>query len=286
MEWRRDGDLISTDRLGRAGLGVAAGVLAILVTAALTGCGGSAGAPISRAAVRTSGTVGFRFSLTVAGEAAGQTFTIQGAGSLESGGRRGAADLVSAGRLVHEVLAAPAVYVQTPDLPGGIRPPTTPWLKLNLATMIQALGASGPLTGGDPSQVLALLRASGPGAKIGQARVRGVATTHYRARVDLTRYVSLVAPGLRAAARRESSSLTRASGSASLPVDVWLDGAGRVRQVRLRLSTCAGTESTTVEYYGFGSQPPVALPSPSQVTDVTRDVAAQVAGAVQAIGRC
>src|SRR5579859_4796369 len=154
--------------LRRGGSVSVAGLLVILTAAALSGCGGSAGAPIAKAAVRTSRTAGFRFSLRIVGEGAGQTFTIKGEGSFGPGGRRGDADLVSAGHPVHELLAARDVYVQAPKLPGGIRPPTTPWLKLDRTGMLQALGASGPLTGGDPSQVLELLRASGPGTKIGQ----------------------------------------------------------------------------------------------------------------------
>jgi len=264
---------------------IGGGAVVLLALLALGGCGGSAGSPaVSRAAAATARAPGFRFAVSLEGAGAGQAFSVHGEGALSQPGRAGHLDLVWAGRATHEILAGGDVYVQAAPLnPGGAR-----WLRVDLGTMIQALGAGAALASAGPAQTLDLLRAADAGSQVGHAVVGGASTTAYRVTADLRRFVSLAAPSLRADAARYDSILAGRAGQRTVPVEVWIDHAGRVRRVRLKLSACAGsrrmTETATVEYFDFGPQVPVTPPAASQVTDVSGSLAAAVAAARRATG--
>jgi hypothetical protein len=123
---------------------------------------------------------------------------------------------------------------------------------------------------------------------VGSETVRGVATTHYHAVIDLNRYPSVVAPSLRAAAARAAALLERVTGQSTLAADVWVDRSGLVRRLALDLSVCSsvGTVDATLsmDIYDFGRQPTVTVPPASEVTDITGTLASQVAQSTQQLG--
>jgi len=170
-----------------------------------------------------------------------------------------------------ELLKAGTLYLSSPlfdgHLPGGAR-----WLKLDIAHVGQSLGLNtSSLTGGtDPTQYLKDLRGAGAGvAVIGREDVRGVATTHYRATIDLVKAAEAAAPSNRAQARAGIEKLIAKTGQATLPVEAWVDGKGLVRRVDITLSQGAVTSKIRTEYFDFGPVPAVTVPSGSDVFDAT-----------------
>jgi hypothetical protein len=88
-----------------------------------------------------------------------------------------------------------------------------------------------PVPGGasDPSDVFAMiLRASRKLENLGSEEVRGDEATHYRASVDVEKLADEVP-----AAQRDEY-VKEARGEEPLPVDVWVDGEGRLRRVSIR----------------------------------------------------
>jgi hypothetical protein len=73
------------------------------------------------------------------------------------------------------------------------------------------------------------LKAAGQVGTVGQQEIRGVATTHYHATVDIARYAAELAPSDGAKAKREQAMLERMTGSSTIPMDVWIDSAKRAR---------------------------------------------------------
>jgi hypothetical protein len=115
--------------------------------------------------------------------------------------------------------------------------------------------------------------------------VNGVPTTHYHAVVDLNRVVSTASPERRAAVQQYEQILKRATGSSTLPIDVWIDARQHVRRMNLQQQLCipGGKLSTSITFdiLRYGSQPAVRIPPPSQVTDITDRLQAQTSQALQ-----
>jgi hypothetical protein len=270
--------------------------LAAAVTVALSGgnarngAAGSSGAatftPVERAAYVTGRQPGFKFAMQLTGSAAGQTFTVGGTGSINPPGR-GSLQMSVAGVSVSEVFAYPDVYIRMPQLSATTLAPT-PWIKLSLTPVLQSTGATSSLgSSTDPSQLLDYLKASGSVALVGGEWVRGVATTHYHALVDLDRYPSVLPPNLRSLAQKQSSLVERMTGQSTLPFDVWIDGQRRVRRLAMQMSLCSPvgriSESLQMDLYDYGRQPPVTVPDPSQVTDLTSQLTGRMSHALQQV---
>jgi hypothetical protein len=147
------------------------------------------------------------------------------------------------------------------------------WIKLDMAKLAKQQGVD--LNGlmnanqADPSQTLALLKASANAHPVGYDRVRGVLTTHYRLDIDLARLA------------KENASLSKlvdtvreVAGTTSFPAEAWIDDVGRVRRLKIDLSlgSPAGgalTLSMTEDLFAFGTKVAVRPPAPSQVLDAS-----------------
>jgi hypothetical protein len=118
-----------------------------------------------------------------------------------------------------------------------------------------------------------MLRATtGNVTKIGAASVRGVATTHYRATIDYRKYLTAapasVKPSVRALLPQMRSPL--------VPLDVYVDGRGRVARISLSYglkSAASARGSLRADFFGYGAPVAVALPPASQVADVSKLIA-------------
>lgn len=150
-----------------------------------------------------------------------------------------------------------------------------PWMKIDMSRMLGSMGLSSlPTSGTDPSQFVDYLRAVGTHTKqLGTATVRGVPTTHYRSTIDLDRYAKLVPPAQRAGAAHGIAALESALGSHTLPVDVWIDGQHRLRQMSMTMAECAAGQrlsmQLTMALYDYGQQAKPQLPSAAQTYDAT-----------------
>ncbi len=121
----------------------------------------------------------------------------------------------------------------------------------------------------DPRSTLDALGANVPDLKkVGSQKIRGTNTTHLAGRVDLSENSIRKAP----ADKREGLRQAReAFGSDGYPVDVWLDGDGRVRRVEYVLEggTGATATKTTVrlDLFDFGGNSGIVVPPESEVGD-------------------
>lgn len=176
-----------------------------------------------------------------------------------------------------ELFKSASIYIGSPlfagKLPGGAR-----WLRLNVARLQQAVGLDpGSLTSGgaNPAQYLQYLKdAGGSSTIVGQEAVRGVATTHYKGKIDLLKAAEAQPGSSRVQLRAAFDKLISETGLRSLPVGVWVDGHGVIRKVSLALSVAASGQRATAtiqsEYYDFGSTPSISPPTDSEVFDMTQ----------------
>jgi hypothetical protein len=157
-----------------------------------------------------------------------------------------------------------------------------PWVRVDRSTL-QALagsqlGVPGLGTTMDFRSVLAWLRGvSGQIRTLGNERINSTPTTHYRAQVDLSR----VAASMGADAN-DASALAQAVGR-TLPVDVWIDAQGRLRQLKVSLdlntlhasqgatvpTPAGGTAVLTVDLWNFGITVHPVPPPSNQVSDAS-----------------
>lgn len=124
----------------------------------------------------------------------------------------------------------------------------------------------------DPTAMLATLRgASEEVEKVGQEQVRGVDTTHYRATV-VTEKALANAPQ---EVRKDVDQLLKSTNFPDrYPVDVWMDGEGLARRMKMSLQLTPAeakgplSQDMTMEFFDFGSAVQVKPPPPEQTVDL------------------
>ncbi|HEY7961281.1 MAG TPA: hypothetical protein VID29_05100 [Solirubrobacteraceae bacterium] len=276
-------------------LGATAALVAGAV--AVSGCGASATLdPIARAAEVTSEQSGARISLTMQFSSA----ALPGAVSMTATGyvdeRHKAAAMsmdfshvpgmasLSGNGTMRMVFLYPVIYMNMPLLAGKL-PAGKTWLKLDIGAASKAAGVDlsqmSSFNQADPSQFLSYLRASSGGVvSFGREMVNGTETTHYHAALALSRIAQRL-PGDQQAAVR--AALEKLGESGSLPVDVWVDGLGRVRreQIAIGAGASSGTPlsgTITIDFTSFGAVPPITAPAAAEVFDATAAVSARMQG--------
>ncbi|MFZ0043173.1 MAG: hypothetical protein WAK93_17830 [Solirubrobacteraceae bacterium] len=266
---------------------LAACVAGGLAALAMGGCGaaheiGSVVDPVAQAADATATVPGYRLTGTIA--VSSPAFTVHGtlSGWIDRAKRAGTLTTTEsvAGRTLtlNEKFSGLTFYMASPGTPqlksvtGG-----KPWLKFDMSRLLGGLGGGALPAGGssDPSQFIDFLRAvGGKATKLGTAAIRGVATTHYRAIVDLDRYTKLVAPSERASASKTVSMLEQALGSHTMTMDVWIDQAHKlVRRMSFDFAECVNGQrlqyAMAMDLFDYGPQPPTTLPSAAKTYDLT-----------------
>jgi hypothetical protein len=279
----------------RRAIRLAPGIAGALALALYSGgCGASASAldPVAQAAQSTTHAGGAHLALSIQVTAAGlpQPLQMSGQGFYNYGSQEGmltldatglpasASATLPAGPLrIEEIFKSSTIYMSSPllagKLPGGAR-----WLKLDVGRFAQAVGIDiQQLAGGqsNPAQFLQYLRAlTGTPQRIGSELVRGVATTHYRATVDLARVAGVLGADHSGQLRAALAKLTAQIGTSQLPVEVWVDGHGLVRRMALALSLATGAQRAqlgmTIELFDFGPTPPLTPPPDGEVFDATQ----------------
>jgi hypothetical protein len=252
------------------GLAVPALLAAALLSA---GCGGSALTldPVAAAATKTGAEGG---TYTLSADAAGQSLT--GNGSFDANGNT-ALHLQVAGQSVDARAVRTGgdltLYVQAPLL-ASFLPSGKSWVAVDVSKLAtktgfdsaKALGLQNAIS--DPSQLLDLLgRASDGVRKAGDGTVaKGVHATHYTANLDLAK--AAAEAGAPAAAAKQLQAITA---KASIPVDVWVDDNGYIREVDAHVSVTGQAQQGSVSFVvtQVGAQPAVAAPPAADVYDVT-----------------
>lgn len=255
-------------------------VLALLCAVATAGCGASknfSSDVVAQAADKTAatGTAKLSFTAGVAGQ------TMNGTGFVDLRGHAVRLSLVlpaGVGRL-DEVMANKQLYMRFPPalarrLPGG-----KTWVKIDIAKVLESKGIDlGALrsTATNPADQLAQLRGAGDVKQIGTATIRGAQTTHYHAVVDLRRAADRAPASQRAAARSSIDELIKMTGTKTIPVDVWIDDAGRLRRMRSTQNVRGRAITMTMDFYDFGARETIQPPPASQTADLTSAVASHL----------
>lgn len=156
------------------------------------------------------------------------------------------------------------LYLSTPRLSavdGG-----KPWIHVSASDFQKDPSQSGPigaLADGDPTQILTLLKQLGASVtEVGQAQVGGVPTTEYQGTIDLTG-----GAGGGAGSTALGHQLAQSLGLQSVPFDVWIDHAGRARQLRTSFKVIGLTVTAEEQLGSFGSAVSVTPPPADQTAD-------------------
>jgi hypothetical protein len=233
-----------------------------------------------------AGTGAFEMVLDV--DIGGQSFAMQGSGAYDRGSDRLRMEMdlgalfedlaiVSDGHLpagfdepVQVVADGSTMYLRAPlfDLIGG------GWVSV-AATDLGATG-SGGLGSYDPVQILEALRGvAGEPEVVGTEPVRGVETTRYSATADVARALEAVPEEQRARLEAQLDQL----GDTTIPIDVWVDGDGLPRRVRVDMAAsyaAMGLDDAsavlTVELFDYGTPVVIDVPAADEVTPLGDDI--------------
>jgi hypothetical protein len=160
-----------------------------------------------------------------------------------------------------------------------------PWVKLDFGAFARESGLDVDIASlvqgqsNDPTQGLGMVRGADNLVKVGTEQIRGTDTTHYRLDIDLDKAISEAPTEQRDALQKVANLYT----VRTLPLDLWLDGEGRVRRYQQSLDTgiirlpaslqtqgnpFGGHITITYDLYDFGSAVDVQIPPADQVTDL------------------
>lgn len=254
---------------------VLVGIVALVVPACSV-IGSSPAAQVRQAFVTTAAAGPARVALQARTSVAGQDVDVTGDGVVDVTGQ--AADLnlqlPTIGPL-RTVVVRGTAYAQLPPLFAAFVPGAKQWASINL-DQISRLQLGTPLAqlGGTNNPLDALRYLEGvrdDAREVGREQIEGVDTTRYAAAIDLDRTPAAQDPATRPAVDR----LRALVGSATLPVEVWVDGDGYLRRASQTVQAGAGagtpatTSTTTVTFREFGVEAQIAAPPPDEVTDLS-----------------
>ena len=263
---------------GQNGEMVMRGRLCVVILAAVAvlaaGCGTrQASADALSAAVANTAATTSRVTVSTTLSSPGMTTTITARGEFDYAHPRGVlrmGGLAFGGEEVRYL--PPQLYVKFAHAPGAPFPKGKVWVEISLPS--RAAGGALPFlplgnVNASPMDLLSALTAiASKVTDLGPATIRGVAVTHYRVSVDLAKAEAHQRPRARAEFHSFASSLD----SATLPVDVWVDGQARVSRIAISLPMPHGSGmpagfrvSEAVDYYDFGVPVQVSAPPASQV---------------------
>jgi hypothetical protein len=200
-------------------------------------------------------------TLNVGGSASGQQLVVTGSGNFDNKQHAGSlhVDFSAAGisTSIDAVLSQTDMYLKSP-LFSALLPAGKTWMKLDLKKASAAQGLSlNTLLSQDPTQSLTALQSLRGATKVGTEQVDGVSTTHYRARIDLSKL-----PAAAAGASAQPSTY-----------DVWIGGDGYVHRVRAHIVTASGSQKAVVTLTAglsdFGKSVTVAVPPAAQTVAST-----------------
>jgi hypothetical protein len=171
------------------------------------------------------------------------------------------------------------IYLRFPALAAQVG---TEWVSADLAALSGMSGvdlsALVGAAGADPTATLAQLRGVGDVTEVGPEEVRGAATTHYHAVVDLQAAIEALPAEARAAMEASVEQYQALLGTTEIEVDVWLDADGRPARIVEVMPFPAGAgqpplEATlTMELFDWGTPVTITPPPADQVTDLSQVV--------------
>jgi len=244
--------------------------------------------PVASAALKSENAGGANVTLTVGVDSSKGSFTASANGVVGDGQAAVTADLshlfaasgLPAGNGSVEVRylqenGDPVLYVNSPMLstliPGG-----KSWARVDLQQAGKAAGVDinqmlAQAAAQNPANALDLLRSAGSVQTVGPDTLPGgVQTTRYTATIDLAKAAGLVGGPAPEAVQQ----LIAQGGPSTIPVDVWIDANGLVRQLKVDQTVGTGADAATVHLNlglsDYGTTPVnVAAPPSADTLDVT-----------------
>jgi hypothetical protein len=237
--------------------------------------------PVANAADTTAAAGTAEFGIAGSVTAAGQNIPINGNGALDmrNGRMRMSMSFPIPGMGqsdIEELFDGSTFYMHFPSALAQRLPGAKPWMKVDLAALGKAqrgdIEQMMQANQSNPADILKALKAVGDSQVVGQENIGGAATTHYRATIDFDKVAERVGDKQSADAIKQ---LFRSSGdAASLPIDVWIDRAGRVRREHVSFSATEVGMDMTIEFTSFGGPVDVSPPPADQVMDASALVGA------------
>ncbi|MGQ4516148.1 hypothetical protein [Streptomyces sp. DW26H14] len=222
-----------------------------------------------------AGSAKLTMSTTVGGVGGNAAMTLRGSGVIDLANGGSDVTMRVGGQRVQERTLDGMLYEKLPSTSKQLLPAGKTWLKLDLKKVAGALGGGSGATAGitdDPAAPFSYVKGvSGKDVtKVGTETVNSTRTTHYRLSVDAGK----LAQGNAA----ESKQLRQQLGD-RLPVDLWLDGQGRVRQeeVKATVKTGAGDSASETAPQSPPAQSPSSSQSPSGAGQSSSDAGRRVA---------
>ncbi len=277
-----DATLTSAERLSRRLLQLAALLSLLLIAVVLNSFLHSDGDPlnpVAAAAERTQQVPGAHMEITASASAASgaETISIHGEGDYNA---------ATGSSRVRMTMAAPSggsfeieavgdeqeVYLHSDRFSAEL-PPGKEWIGVPLKTLVGQGSATAAVSGNNAKEGLQMLRAVADEVEtVGSDEIDGVATTRYRASVDLGRFASLLrSEGNEAAAEAYEQAAQQLP--TPIGVEVWIDRAGLVRRLREAMTLTPQTGQPPVSFdlqidlSHFGATPDIQLPDPAEVLD-------------------
>ncbi|WP_221352431.1 DUF7537 family lipoprotein [Streptomyces beigongshangae] len=215
-----------------------------------------------------------RMSLVSEATAAGRTATVRGTGVMDLEDGNSTMTMTTQGQKIEQRVLDGVVYQKAPaeqraqlDLPEG-----KTWMKIDPAKLN---GSNGQVN--DPAESFGYTKGvtDRDVTKVGTETIDGTRTTHYRVKVA----VKDLAKGDQA----KADQLEKQLGTSTLPLEMWLDDEGRLRQQTIKLTlrpqTGEGqkgqtvTSATTLKFTDFGTEADVEAPAAADTADVTKKLA-------------
>jgi hypothetical protein len=274
---------------------------------ALAGCGGSSGSSssssgqtisLTRAAYVSTGARGYKtvMSMRESVPSVGQvamngtaTFALpshSGSMNMQMTIPGAAAQAAGLGTLpIQAVLVPGTIYMKLPTQLAEKLPGAKPWWQINLAQAGKLAGVpglsslmSGTSNMNDPGQYLYFLRATSTGSvkSLGQQTVNGVTTTHYQAKIDLSKLPNAVPAKDKPGIEQLVSALQKrgAMPASGFPVDAWIDSHNLIRQIEMNYTQPVNGQSAKVamkmDFVDYGPQPAPQVPPPGQTVNLVQ----------------
>lgn len=221
---------------------------------------------VKAAYTTTKNTKSAKFTIDQATKVQGQKINITGHGASDFGAKASKLTMTSPmgqGKIQVRRMGG-SVYMKLPGkVAGSMMPEGKTWMSMDTSKMGMRPGMTGGFGGGSatsPMRPLKYLRGVSKVSKVGTDTVRGTQTTHYKAKIDLDK----VAEKMNGKAAQSMKKVKKSLDNGTMPVDLWLDGQGRLRQEKVNLQMDAKgrqvTSKTKVQYFDFGAPVHVSAP--------------------------
>lgn len=247
-----------------------------IASTGLVACGSDSGsadtqqdgtAAVRGAYAKTTAAKGARMKLKTQSSASGQSLTANGDGVIDFASGNSMTTMTSQGQKVQQRVISGVLYQQVPTEQRAQTSGNKPWIKIDLKKIAEQSGQSASaLT--DPAQSAGYLKAVSDKdvTKAGTEKIGGADTTRYKVNVDVAK--------LAAQEGTDPAKLEKQLGK-TLPVNVWLDSAGRIRreQIDMKVNSAEGGAaakvSTVIEFSDFGANADVQAPAAEDTSDMT-----------------